>query len=431
MKRLLIFNLIFLIGPVILLAQPTITNMLNLETGDKYWRNIIETEEEIVPAEGLNLTWDYSNTTGILIGGDPGVCVAPSETPFADSAAVLASNFAVMTYDPEETGGVKVYDFGIVENNRVVNLAIALTNASAVTYSKYVNPDTVLLLPFSYGNEFDSSSEIWGATNKTSPYEYKDVAVKKTKAVGYGTVKTPAGVFENALMVKSDITSSMFYNDGTLGGQNLKTTEYVWYVPGIKISVLSVFIFDEEVGGTISYTAKTEFASGGIDDGGNGNGGDDNGDDDNGGNGDDDEEPYDPAGGWLNVCGSAGEYFGKSTGSLSWTVGEAVIETLEGASHFFTQGFGQPEERITAAEVLKKGDKTLVYPNPFKAKLNIHIEDFSESVFGTVYSKTGQAIKNFKLNDPVSELHLNDLKPGMYFIRLIKDNPETFIVVKQ
>jgi hypothetical protein len=52
-------------------------------------------------------------------------------------------------------------------------------------------------------------------------------------------------------MVQSDITSSMFYVDGTPGGQNLKTTEYQWYVPGIKISVLSVFIFDEEVGGTI------------------------------------------------------------------------------------------------------------------------------------------------------------------------------------
>lgn len=424
MKRLLIFNLIVLIGPVNLLAQPTITNMLNLETGDKYWRNIINTEEDIIPAEGPNLTWDYSNVSGMLIEGDPGICVVPSETPFADSAAVLASNFAVTTYDPEESGGIKVYDFGIVENHRVVNMAIALTNASAVTYSKYVNPDTVLLVPFTYGDEFDSSSEIWAATNKTSPYEYKDFAVKKTKAVGYGTVKTPAGVFENALMVKSDITSSMFYVDGTPGGQNLKTTEYQWYVPGIKISVLSVFIFDEEVGGTISYTAKTEFASGGINGNGNGNGG-------NGGNGGGNEEPYDPAGVWLNVCGSAGEYFEKSAGSLSWTVGEAVIETLEGSLHFFTQGFGQPEEVITVAEELKKEDKILVYPNPFQTELNIRIDDFSEPVAGTIYSNTGQALKSFILNDSVSKLQLNELKPGMYFIRLMKDNPEAFIVVKQ
>jgi hypothetical protein len=422
MKRLLIFNFIFLIGPGILLAQPTITNMLNLETGDKYWRNIINTELDIIPAEGTNLTWDYSNITGILIEGDPGVCVVPSETPFADSADVLTSNFAVMTYDPEETGGVKVYDFGIVENNRVVNLAIALTTATAVTYSKYVNPDTVLLLPFTFGNEFDSSSEIWAATNKTSPYEYKDVAVKKTKAVGYGTVKTPAGVFENALMVKSDITSSMFYADGTPGGQNLKTTEYQWYVPGIKISVLSVFIFDEEVGGTISYTAKTEFASGGIDNGGGGNGG----------NGDEDEEPYDPEGVWLNVCGSAGEYFEKSAGSLSWTVGEAVIETLEGSSHFFTQGFGQPVEVITSIEELKKEDKILVYPNPFQTELNIRIDDFIQPVNGTIYSNNGQALKNFILNDSFSKLRLNNLKPGMYYLRINNsENPNTFKIIKK
>jgi len=426
MKRLLFFNLIFLIGPAILFAQPTITNMLNLETGDKYWQNIINTEEDIIPAEGPNLTWDYSNITGILIEGDPGICVVSSETPFADSASVLASNFAVMTYDPEATGGVKVYDFGLIENNRVVNLAIALTTASAVTYSKYVNPDTILLLPFTYGNEFDSSSEIWAATNKTSPYEYKDVAVKKTKAVGYGTVKTPAGTFENALMVKSDITSSMFYVDGTSGGQNLKTTEYQWYVPGIKISVLSVFIFDEEVGGTISYTAKTELASGGIE-----NGGGDNGGGGNGGNGDDDE-PYNPAGVWLNVCGSAGEYFAKSAGSLSWTMGEAVMETLEGSSHYFTQGFNQPNEVITSTEELKKEDKILVYPNPFKTEVNIRINDFTEPVSGTIYSNTGQALRNFTLNDPVSELRLNDLKPGMYYVRINNSkNTKTFKIIKK
>jgi hypothetical protein len=420
MKRLLIFNLFFLIGPVFLFAQPTITNIMNLETGDKYWRNIIDTEENIIPEEGPNLTWDYSNISGVLIEGDPGICVIPSETPFADSAAVLASNFAVMTYDPEETGGVKVYDFGIVENNRVVNLAIALTNASAVTYSKYVNPDTVLLLPFTYGNEFNSSSEIWAATNKTSPYEYKDVAVKKTKAVGYGTVKTPAGVFENALMVKIDITSSMFYVDGTPGGQNLKTTEYQWYVPGIKISVLSVFIFDEEIGGTITYTAKTEFASGGFDNGGGGNGGND-----------DDDEPYDPAGVWLNVCGSAGEYFEKSAGSLSWTLGEAVIETLEGSSHFFTQGFAQPEEVITSVEEMKKMS-VKVYPNPFTSEITIDLGNFDKEVKAALYNATGQIVRNFKLTDPVNHINLTDCKPGMYYLSIINtENPETFKIIKK
>ncbi|MFW5831503.1 MAG: T9SS type A sorting domain-containing protein [Prolixibacteraceae bacterium] len=428
MKRLLIFNLIFWLGPAIIFAQPTISNMLNLDPGDKYWMNIIDTEEDIIPAEGTNLTWDYSNISGVFIEGDPGVCVVPSETPFADSAAVLASNIAVMTYDPEETGGVKVYDFGIVENNRVVNLAIALTTATAVTYSKYVNPDTVLLLPFTYGNEFDSSSEIWAATNKTSPYEYKDVAVKKTKAVGYGTVKTPAGVFENALMVKSDITSSMFYVDGTTGGQNLKTTEYQWYVPGIKISVLSVYIFDEELGGTISYTAKTEFVSGGIDDGGSNDNG---GGDDNGGNGDDDEELYDPAGAWLNVCGSAGEYFEKSVGSLNWTVGEAVIKTLEGSSHFFTQGFAQPEEVITSSKEIKEMPVT-VYPNPFTSEITIDLGNFDEEVEAALYNAIGQIVRNFKLSDPVNHISLTECKPGVYYLIINNpENPGTFKIIKK
>jgi hypothetical protein len=229
-------------------------------------------------------------------------------------------------------------------------------------------------------------------------------------------VSVPYALYAGSVYV--NYSNDTFYNDGTTGGQNLKTTEYVWYVPGIKISVLSVFVFDEEIGGTITYTAKTAFASGGIEEGGNGNGSGD-------------ENPLDSIEVWLNVTGSGGEYYLKNNGSLSWTLGEVVIETLEGASHFLTQGFDQPEETITHSDIQKKESAMVVFPNPFQSKLNIHITPFSEPVSGTIYSNTGQALKNFILNDPVSEIQLNELKPGMYFIRLIKEKPETFMVIKQ
>lgn len=108
-----------------------------------------------------------------------------------------------------------------------------------------------------------------------------------------------------------------------------------------------------------------------------------------------------------------------------------MIETIEGSSHFFTQGFGQPEEVITSAEKLKKEGEILIYPNPFQAELTIRIGDFAQPVSGTIYSNTGQALKNFVLNDSVSKLQLNDLKPGMYFIRLTKEKPKVFVLVKQ
>jgi hypothetical protein len=211
----------------------------------------------------------------------------------------------------------------------------------------------------------------------------------------------------------------MFYVDGTPGGQNLKTTEYQWYVPGIKISVLSVFIFDEEVGGTITYTAKTEFASGGIDQGGDGNGG----------NGDD-EEPYDPEGVWLNAMSAGGEFFQKVIGSLSWTMGEAITETME-ANSILTQGFNQPGEVVVSANKLEE-IQVKVYPNPFTSEITINIANCIEELDAALYSTTGQIVRNFKLNNPVNCLYLNECKPGMYYLRINNpENPQTFKIIKK
>jgi len=64
--------------------------------------------------------------------------------------------------------------------------------------------------------------------------------------------------------------------------------------------------------------------------------------------------------------------------------------------------------------------------------VNIRINDFTEPVSGTIYSNTGQALRNFTLNDPVSELRLNDLKPGMYYVRINNSkNTKTFKIIKK
>jgi hypothetical protein len=79
-----------------------------------------------------------------------------------------------------------------------------------------------------------------------------------------------------------------------------------------------------------------------------------------------------------------------------------------------------------------KGDKILIYPNPFQRELTVRIDNFSEPVSGTIYSNTGQALRNFILNDAVSELQLNDLKPGMYYVRIHNpENTKTFKIIKK
>ena len=46
------------------------------------------------------------------------------------------------------------------------------------------------------------------------------------------------------------------------------------------------------------------------------------------------------------VIGSAGMYSTSANGSMTWTIGEVMIETYSSADNFFTQGFHQPDTKV-------------------------------------------------------------------------------------
>ena len=48
----------------------------------------------------------------------------------------------------------------------------------------------------------------------------------------------------------------------------------------------------------------------------------------------------------LEVVGSAGTSFTSTFGSVSWTIGEVIIDTYSSPTFFLTQGFHQPERLV-------------------------------------------------------------------------------------
>lgn len=61
------------------------------------------------------------------------------------------------------------------------------------------------------------------------------------------------------------------------------------------------------------------------------------------------------------VIGSAGTFATSPQGSMSWTIGEVVIETYSSSSnHFLTQGFHQPDNLVIA-----KHDNDFFIPQGF------------------------------------------------------------------
>jgi len=64
---------------------------------------------------------------------------------------------------------------------------------------------------------------------------------------------------------------------------------------------------------------------------------------------------------------TAGEHFATAGAQLSWTLGEAVIETYTGDKSQLTQGFHQTQLTVVALNESVTVFPVLVYPNPTTA----------------------------------------------------------------
>ncbi len=75
------------------------------------------------------------------------------------------------------------------------------------------------------------------------------------------------------------------------------------------------------------------------------------------------------------VIGTAGDYVENGDISLSYTIGEPVIETAITGSIILTQGFQQPDASRTASGVAETGVEVNynIYPNPATDMLNVQL----------------------------------------------------------
>lgn len=110
-----------------------------------------------------------------------------------------------------------------------------------------------------------------------------------------------------------------------------------------------------------------------------------------------------------HVESSAGDYFASSQGSLSWTLGEVMVETYSQTQGFLTQGFHQPLTiSITNVELVET--KISTYPNPVHDFVHIKITQLGD------YHITLFSLQGIKLADVMATItdendeHILDLK---------------------
>jgi hypothetical protein len=127
----------------------------------------------------------------------------------------------------------------------------------------------------------------------------------------------------------------------------------------------------------------------------------------------------------------------SETGSVSYTVGQVVYTTSTGTSGSVAQGVQQPYEIFVATAIPEaKGiDLSMsVYPNPTTNRLTLKVSEYeSDNLSYHLFDVTGKLVKMKKITDPETRIIMQDLKPGVYFLRIVDKNKEikVFKIIKK
>jgi len=125
---------------------------------------------------------------------------------------------------------------------------------------------------------------------------------------------------------------------------------------------------------------------------------------------------------------SAGDYFKGPNGSLSWTMGESVIETYTSTNGILTQGFQQPFTTVSGIKELKYSNiGIIVYPNPVSDFLNVRfIATEKIDLIIELIDLNGKVLLNEKVvtDQFITQINFKYVKPGSYFLRLRKTTGE-------
>ena len=134
------------------------------------------------------------------------------------------------------------------------------------------------------------------------------------------------------------------------------------------------------------------------------------------------------------VISSSGNAFKNSAGSLSFTVGELVIDTKNTGLTTITQGFHQTKLTITAINVIREQKFSIsVFPNPTNSFVNLKIEkgEIRDAEF-TLFDLQGRVLSNRKIESTNTEVSFSGYNSGNYLLKVIQNGKEiqTFKIVK-
>jgi len=133
----------------------------------------------------------------------------------------------------------------------------------------------------------------------------------------------------------------------------------------------------------------------------------------------------------------SGKTVSSTAGSVSYSVGQVVYTTITGNGGSVAQGVQQPYEIFVATAIPEAAGidlKMSAYPNPVTDHLTLKISDYeSDDLYYRLFDMNGKLLKMKKVTESQTQVIMQDLKPAVYFLKIIDNNKEikTFKIIKR
>ncbi len=134
------------------------------------------------------------------------------------------------------------------------------------------------------------------------------------------------------------------------------------------------------------------------------------------------------------IISPAGNYSANSDITISYTIGEPIIETLQSGDFQITQGFHQTKLIVSGISTNSIcNDNVKVYPNPTNEYLYIDFNAKDEILVCFLTDENGKKLTTPSSINSIISIDMRHFPPGVYFIYLTnsKNQIATYKIVKQ
>ncbi len=223
-------------------AQPVITYSGNAsQIGDSYEFSGADGSFDPGP-DGANQNWDFSGISSSY--SYTVTVVSPASTPFAPDFPESNTAF-------HYTGDNESFSYAEITTSEMLNDGMGFDPGGSNEYIiHYTDAVKNMEYPFSYTGSYTDSYYTAYTLNGVDIHEHGNVTVT---ADAWGSVSTPAGVYNNTLRVKSEYTytDSVFMMGTFISATTNSYTDYEWYTATSHTAVISISVSGD--GSSVSY----------------------------------------------------------------------------------------------------------------------------------------------------------------------------------